>query len=163
MHDLQIKLLYCQYGWDAARIAIAIAQAPTYVMQVIAERKWVQGTPSDPYAAEPNSGAVQVIDSNGHTVPAVSQTDQMVKRLQELEVVKQAELAPIYAVAEITLATKLAEAIEKVDTARDDAHVVLQGLAKSLKQMTQDTVSTKVVDGASEKAGVNIQVITQIS
>jgi cytolysin (calcineurin-like family phosphatase) len=163
MHDLQIKLLYCQYGWDTKRIAAAIGQAETYVKQVVAENKWKQGTPSDPYATEPDSSAVQVIDGSGNAVSPISQTDQMVKRLQELEVVKQAELAPIYAVAEITLATKLAEAIESVDTKRDDAHVVLQGLTKALKQMTQDTVSTKVVDGASEKTGVNIQVITQIS
>lgn len=152
MDHLQIELLYCQYGWSAAQIAAALNKQESYVQLVIKEHSWTQGekVTSDETTMMPVGP-----DQGGQALA--------IQALKDREVHKQSMLAPLVAVTEISLLSKLAEAIEHVDTSESDAHIKLANLVKSFKQFTQDSVTSKVVDDSNGKPGIAVQVITQIA
>ena len=152
MDHLQIELLYCQYGWSASQIATALNKQESYVQLVIKEHAWNRGEKAagDETAMLPVSP-----DQDGQALA--------IQALKDREVHKQSMLAPLVAVTEISLLSKLAEAIDHVDTTESDAHVKLANLVKSFKQFTQDSVTSKVVDDTNGKPGIAIQVITQIA
>ena len=152
MDHLQIELLYCQYGWSASQIATALNKQESYVQLVIKEHAWTQGE-----KAAGNETAMLPVspDQDGQALA--------IQALKDREVHKQSMLAPLVAVTEISLLSKLAEAIDHVDTTESDAHVKLANLVKSFKQFTQDSVTSKVVDDTNGKPGIAIQVITQIA
>ena len=152
MDHLQIELLYCQYGWSAAQIATALNKQESYVQLVIKEHSWTQGekVTSDETTMMPVGP-----DQGGQALA--------IQTLKDREVHKQSMLAPLVAVTEISLLSKLAEAIDHVDTSESDAHIKLANLVKSFKQFTQDSVTSKVVDDTNGKPGIAIQVITQIA
>lgn len=150
MDHLQIQLLHCRYGWTAAQIATAINRAESYVSMVIKENNW---TPAE--IVESN-----VVVAEG---PSSDPSAALIQELKDNEVHKQATLAPLVAVTEIALLSKLAEAIDNVDTTLEDVHVKLPNLVKAFKAMQQDSVVTKVASGdENNKPGIAIQVITQI-
>ena len=152
MDHLQIELLYCQYGWSAAQIATALNKQESYVQLVIKEHSWTQGEK----AASNETAMLPVGPDQGGQALAI-------QTLKDREVHKQSMLAPLVAVTEISLLSKLAEAIDHVDTSESDAHIKLANLVKSFKQFTQDSVTSKVVDDTNGKPGIAIQVITQIA
>ena len=152
MDHLQIELLYCQYGWSAAQIATALNKQESYVQLVIKEHAWTQGEK----AASNETAMLPVHPGQGGQALAI-------QTLKDREVHKQSMLAPLVAVTEISLLSKLAEAIDHVDTSESDAHIKLANLVKSFKQFTQDSVTSKVVDDTNGKPGIAIQVITQIA
>ena len=152
MDHLQIELLYCQYGWSATQIATALNKQESYVQLVIKEHAWTQGEK----AASNETVMLPVGPDQGGQALAI-------QTLKDREVHKQSMLAPLVAVTEISLLSKLAEAIDHVDTSESDAHIKLANLVKSFKQFTQDSVTSKVVDDTNGKPGIAIQVITQIA
>ena len=152
MDHLQIELLYCQYGWSASQIATALNKQESYVQLVIKEHAWVQGDK----ATGGETAMLPVGPDQGGQAHAI-------QALKDREVHKQSMLAPLVAVTEISLLSKLAEAIDHVDTTESDAHIKLANLVKSFKQFTQDSVTSKVVDDTNGKPGIAIQVITQIA
>lgn len=155
MDVLKIQLLYCQYGWPVTQIAKATSLAETYISAVIAEHGWEQGerqsagvstalTPMVSEEVDPHGQAIQVLKAN--------------------EVKKQELLAPLIAITEMSILAKIAQAVEELNAAEDpSASVQLTNLVKAFKQLTQDSVTTKVVDDASDKPGIAIQVVTQIA
>ena len=152
MDHLQIELLYCQYGWSATQIATALNKQESYVQLVIKEHAWNRGE-----KAAGNETAMLPVspDQDGQALA--------IQALKDREVHKQSMLAPLVAVTEISLLSKLAEAIDHVDTTESDAHIKLANLVKSFKQFTQDSVTSKVVDDTNGKPGIAVQVITQIA
>ena len=156
MDHLQIELLYCQYGWSAAQIATALNKQESYVQLVIKEHAWTQGEKAASNEAASNETAMLPVgpDQGGQALA--------IQTLKDREVHKQFMLAPLVAVTEISLLSKLAEAIDHVDASESDAHIKLANLVKSFKQFTQDSVTSKVVDDTNGKPGIAIQVITQV-
>lgn len=152
MDHLQIELLYCQYGWSATQIATALNKQESYVQLVIKEHAWTRGEK----AVGDETAMLPVGPDQGGQALAI-------QALKDREVHKQSMLAPLVAVTEISLLSKLAEAIDHVDTTESDAHIKLANLVKSFKQFTQDSVTSKVVDDTNGKPGIAIQVITQIA
>lgn len=152
MDHLQIELLYCQYGWSATQIAAALNKQESYVQLVIKEHAWTQGE-----KAASNEAAMLP------TGPGQGGQALAIQTLKDREVHKQSMLAPLVAITEISLLSKLAEAIDRVDTAESDAHIKLANLVKSFKQFTQDSVTSNIVDDTNGKSGIAIQVITQIA
>lgn len=155
MDHLQIELLYCQYGWSATQIATALNKQESYVQLVIKEHAWTRGEK----AVGDETAMLPVGPDQGGQALAI----QALQALKDREVHKQSMLAPLVAVTEISLLSKLAEAIDHVDTTESDAHIKLANLVKSFKQFTQDSVTSKVVDDTNGKPGIAIQVITQIA
>ena len=152
MDHLQIELLYCQYGWSVTQIAAALNKPESYVQLVIKDNAWAQGetSKSDAVVALPAGP-----DQNGQALA--------IQALKDREVHKQSMLAPLIAVTEISLLSKIAEAIDHTDTSESDAHIKLANLVKSFKQLTQDSVTSNIVDDTNGKPGIAIQVITQIA
>lgn len=151
-HELiQIELLYCQYGWPIDKIATTIGQPITYVSMAIDKSGWVQGSAMP----KKDDALVRADDAPSGQAFAIQQ-------LKDKEVDKQAMLAPLVAITEIRLLGKLSTAISSVDSEDPDAHVKLANLVKSFKQLTQDSVTSKVIDDVNGKPGVAVQVITQI-
>lgn len=149
MDHLQIELLYCRYGWSVEKIASAVNKPETYVKSVIKDHHLEQG--------EPVPAQVRVEGQDRATGQALA-----IQNLKDDEVSKQAMLAPLVAITEMRLLDKLARAIEGVDENEPDAHVKLANMVKSFKQLTQDTVTSKVVEDSNGKPAVAVQVITQI-
>lgn len=151
-HELiQIELLYCQYGWPIEKIASTIGQPVTYVSMAVKNNALVQGSAMP----KKDDALVRAEDAPSGQAFAIQQ-------LKDQEVDKQAMLAPLVAVTEIRLLGKLSSAISSVDSEDPDAHVKLANLVKSFKQLTQDSVTSKVIDDVNGKPGVAVQVITQI-
>lgn len=149
MDHLQIELLYCRYGWSVPKISSAINMPETYVQSVIKDHQLVQGAnlPAPTEVEGQDRATGQALTIQG---------------LKDDEVRKQAMLAPLVAVTEMRLLDKLSRAIEQVDETEPDAHVKLANMVKSFKQLTQDAVTSKVVEDSNGKAAVAVQVITQI-
>lgn len=148
VEDLQIQLLYCQYGWLPSRIATAINKPETYIKKVIEENDWK---------------LPEKVESNLVPIEGQDPSNTAIQELKDNEVRKQAVLAPLVAIAEIALLGKITETIDHFDTTEDGAGVKLANLVKAFKAMQQDTVVTKVVNNeADAKPGIAIQVITQI-
>ena len=152
MDHLQIELLYCRYGWSISKIASTLVQKETYIQQVINEYEWEQGTQAEENTSLQINGEQT---TNGQVLA--------IQALKDNEVHKQGMLAPLVAITEIQLLGKISDAISRIDTDESDAHIKLTNLVKSFKQLTQDSVTSKVVDDTNGKPGIAIQVITQIT
>lgn len=159
MDTIQIQILYCHYGWSPAKIKEALNLPVTYIERVIAENAWIQG---GKHAAPAPPAPPAALDSLVSDLPATT-CDGLIQDLKDLEVQKQVVLAPLVAITEITLLNKIKEAIDLIEPDRLDAHTILSNLVKAFKQLTQDAVTTKVVNDAQDKPGIAIQVITQIT
>lgn len=154
MDHLQIELLYRQYGWSAAQIATAINKQLSYVQLVIREHGWEQG--------DGNADTQSSTDISTQAQPTTNGQAVAIQALKDKEISKQTVLAPLIAVAEMSLLGKLSEAIDHVDVTESDSHIKLTNLVKAFKHLTQDSVTSKVVSDENNKPGIAIQVITQI-
>lgn len=153
MDYLQIELLYCQYGWPAQKVARTLGIAETYVHAVIREHGYVQGE-------ETAESSTDLVVSDGGEPSAHLQA---IQSLKDKEVNKQALLAPLLAVTEIALVGAIRDVIAGINVEESDAHIKITNMVKAYKQLTQDSVTAKVVNEANDNPGIAIQVITQIT
>ena len=149
MDHIQIELLFCQYGWPISRIADVTGLPQTYITKVVEENKWSKGVAV-------TNGDVQVIDGEDAQATAI-------KDLQGKEVAKQASLAPLVAVTEIALLSKLAETINYIEPDGEDAHIKIQNLVRAFKSLQQDSVVNKIIEETNTNPGIAVQVVTHIT
>lgn len=125
--ELQIEMLYCQYGWDIPKIA-AILQVNESVVRVAVEAKKLIKRDVE----EPTDAVTLITKQQEASFGTVS--------LKADEVTKQQQLAPMMAAIEITLLQKAMDMALKV---RDPD--TLTQVVNAYKKLTQNAVINTVV------------------
>ena len=163
MHDakqnqIQVKLLYCEYGLDEQAISDALDLPKSYIIELIAEKQYVQ---KQPLVSMVNT-TPEVISTLQENPPLEDENTSMINSLQTKELQKQSFLHPLAAVAEITLMQKICQVARAVNTNDETAANTLASLTKSYKTLMQDTVaSAKLMEQAKDDTGgININVQT---
>lgn len=139
MQNLQIKLLYEQYGWPAERIAELLGMSPSTIRLIIEEQQFVQLL----------------------AVRSVAETQTEIEALKSTEVSKQQHLTPVMTAIELSLFGKIMEISKECETPHDLANVV-----KAYKMLTQDAIVNAVVreEKASGKAPtIAVQIINEVA
>ena len=139
--EMQVKLLYCEYGWSVAKIAATLNVLESVVRVAISAGDLKQKDPSLPVVVE----------------DAQEEYSDDVQSIKINEVKKQQQLAPLYAVAEISLLSRIMEQASQPNLPPD----VVKSLVDSFKKLTQDSVINAVVRD-EKKDGNGPQVAVQI-
>lgn len=138
MLNLQIKLLYEQYGWTAEQIGSLLRISPSVVRLTIEQEQYTQNA----------------------VVKTQADTQADIDQLKSVEVTKQQQLTPVMAAIELSLYAKIMDIINDCDTPSDVAHVV-----KAYKTLVQDTVVNTIVrdEKSNSKAPtVAVQIINEV-
>lgn len=147
MDYIRIQYLYCHCGWTVDRIASALSESATVIQMAIDKHGWKR-----------NETANDVISlDEGDNL-----ADKTVEALRNNEIQKQHLIAPLAAVTEMALLSKLAQAISNVDAADPASINALNSLTKSFATLTANSVSANVASTQENNQGVHVQVVTQI-
>ena len=134
--EMQMKLLYCEYGWVVPKIAATLSCPESAVRLMIDQNKWIQ-----------------------KDLPATTDmaANDVLATIKSGEISKQQELAPFLAVIEVTLLNKVLEAARAVD---DPA--TLKVVIDSFKKLTQDAVINTIVENEKNGGGTAPTLAVQI-
>jgi len=145
--DMQVKMLYCEYGWDIPKIAATLRQSESLINVSVKHQGLTK--------KEVDTNTPALLD----IITQQTKISETTINLKAEELIKQAQLAPILAVIEVTLLQKiLNEAIMANDTA------TISELVRSFKKLTQDAVINTVVKDENQNAGkptVAVQVVNK--
>ena len=139
MQDLQIKLLYEQYGWTPEQIGSLLNVSPSIIRITIEDNKFEAA--KLPATQEETLAGIEAIKSG--------------------EVARQRQLTPIMATIELSLFQKIMDTIGICDSPSDIAQVV-----KAYKTLTQESIiNTVVQDEKSSGRGpaIAVQIINEVA
>jgi hypothetical protein len=132
LRETQIKILYVTYKWSPKQIGQHLDLPTTYIQLVIEEHpEW---------------------DQSLDLVPAT------IEDLKSNSVNKQVELAPLYVIAEVSLLSKITEALGQLDVSTPEGVQSIERLTKAYKQLNLESV----FESKDLKPGIAIQVVNQI-
>ena len=140
--ELQVKILYCQYGWDIPKIAATLKVSEAVVRIAIDAAKLTK-----------SSTEIALV-----TPEAQQQYTDTLLKLKAGEVTKQEQLAPLLAVVEIGLIQRIMEQVVNPNLQPDQIKI----LVDSYKKLTQDAVINAVVQDEKKNQGGGPQVAVQI-
>lgn len=158
MDNEQIKLLFINYEYAPEQIAELLGKPVSYVTKVLEEEQLIT------HKEEQQSISLMV---NEEAIAEHSKFLQYnVQQLQVKEIKKQAAVAPLTAVTEILLISKIKTLAANIDELAPDAANQLSQLAKAFTTITQRHVTTTMATDQSQndnKPAIAIQVVTQIT
>lgn len=143
--ELQIELLYCQYGWDIPKIA-ALLQVGESVVRIAVEAKSLMKRETE--------------TSQIGTLALVTKQQEASSGMVSLkadEVTKQQQLAPMMAAIEITLLQKIMDTALKVKDPETLATVV-----NAYKKLTQNAVINAVVQDETKSGAATPSVMVNV-
>ena len=139
MRDLQIQMLYEQYGWKPEQIGNFLAMSPATVRLIIEQHGFSQSQ-----------------------VTVTTEATQLgIEELRGVEVSKQKQLTPIITTIELSLLQKTMDMIPNCDCPND-----LANLIKAFKTLTQDSIINTVVrEEKSNGKGpaIAVQIINEVN
>ena len=160
MLDLQIRLLYCQYGWNIKDIGKLLDIPESAVRMHIEQHKL------DRPNGKHNNDVEVLPATTDSALPFDSQQTPLppalagIQDIKEKEVVKQQHLAPIIATIELSLLGKLHEAAKTVDAGNTNQ---LASIVNTFKRLTQDAVINTVVKSEKDSGGnTGNQMVVQV-
>jgi len=150
MLDLQIKILYCTYGWTPKEIA-KLLEIPLSAVNISIENQELtqpseEGIPSSsllPLAASTPSTLPMVLPASpdGIMLPDERSPANTMSAILDVETGKQREIAPIISVIEILLLDKVMKAARALEP--EDVRQMGE-IVNTFKRLTQDAVINNV-------------------